>query len=103
MKTTSNKTTLWDEFKKYINSYKTNQLIKRQHIIIFFKDKRMIPKNSKGMTIDVYRNYITQAGFLDIYKRGVYIKRKDIDLTIEKVKNLAYNKNECKRYMAEGV
>ena len=46
------------------------------------------------VTLDIYRNYITQANFLKIKSRGVYVKLEDVNLTLEEVRKKAYNKNK---------
>lgn len=47
-------------------------------------------------TIDSYRNYLYQAGYIEKTGRGMYRLIKDIpiDLSLEDVKNEAYGKND---------
>ena len=76
---------LWQDIKVYFND-NINSIINRPMLIDGL--------DWHGETVDTYRNYLTQAGYLEIVSRGRYevLKEIPIDLTLNDVKNEAYNK-----------
>jgi hypothetical protein len=74
--------TQWQQLIRYCNKHKA---IKRSELL------RTLPCTS---SIDCYRNYLTQAGYLRIVSRGVYAQLKHIPttLTLRKCRQIAYKK-----------
>jgi len=99
MSNTENK--LWNQFKIILNSLDPGKEITRQEFITILAAEGLLTpyshnKNSYGTkTLDSYRNYLTQAGFLKTVKRGIYQRTELVleeDTTIGEVLKLAYPK-----------
>lgn len=92
----------WKHLINHLNQFKNGSTITRKELIkvnsYAFGD--FLQFFSKEMTIDVYRRYLTKAGFLKHTGRGIYEKVKDIPADISKraVLRIAYNPEKVKRW-----
>lgn len=80
----------WKLFISYIRQRKTKSTITRVEIKNEFG---ITGRHSREITMDNYRNYLTQAGYLEkTKKRGVYVKTKQVPrtLTLTQVLREAY-------------
>lgn len=75
----------WYNVKRYINRFKNGQLIKRQRLLkqrepMYFTEDW----SHEYGTVDVYRRYLTKAGYLKRVRQGIYIKVKHIPIRISR-------------------
>lgn len=80
---------LWLRLIDYLNCTVTGSVITRQALL---KDL-----NGSEISIDTYRNYLTQAGYLKIVSRGKYMLVADIileSLTVNRCKIEAYGRRK---------
>ncbi len=80
---------MWYKLKKYINSYSTGKIIQRKRIIeklcnksIYYSRIDSNPFYFQSPTVDVYRRYLTAAGFLECVAQAKYKKIKHIPINI---------------------
>lgn len=80
------KLSILHEVIKYIRCAKIGDMIFRRNLVDF----------DNSPSIDNYRNYLTQAGYLEIVSRGVYRYIKEIpkDLSYAQLLEEAYGKNK---------
>lgn len=82
---------LWTFMKNYLNNnfHRGTEFITRNQLL-----RNMYGNGYKTeSTMDTYRNYLTQAGYLSIWKRGIYRVNHEIpcDLSVADCVNEAYN------------
>lgn len=85
---------LWTLFIEYINSIEIGQEITRTDVLENTYITEVAPAlRSKMNTVDTYRLYACRLGYLDIKKRGIYIKKHNIPTNVKLtiVKSLVYN------------
>ena len=82
----------WDILCKYINRRRNGTVITRKNIMEYFWNV-LFPNPGSHKSIDTYRNYLTQAGFLVIIRPGRYLKVKTIPNKISRrdVQRLGYD------------
>jgi hypothetical protein len=90
----------WYNVKRYINRFKNGQIIKRKRLLKQREFEKKLPPLKRGYhwmesylqahmyfsheygTVDVYRRYLTKAGYLKRVRQGEYIKVKHIPIRI---------------------
>ena len=92
-------TNLWLEVCYFINTKKQNEIITRQELIKHLDNIGMLGKWTDGKvfvrSLDIYRRYLTKAGYLsDSGRLGFYKIDYDIPTTLSmnKIRKQAYNK-----------
>ena len=83
------KTNTWKSLINYVNLYHNGQTIKRKNIM----KKLGHPIRFTEPTLDVYRRYLTAAGFLQRIGFGKYrkVKHVPIKLARREVQRMGYN------------
>lgn len=85
----------WSTFREYVRALKLKKTFTRTDL----KEAMKVPlgrRTSNEITMDNYRNYLTQAGYLAKgEKRGTYIKLKQLpkNITVSTVLREAYPHN----------
>lgn len=76
----------WYNVKRYINRFKNGQIIKRQRLLKQRESQYFTETywNHEYGTVDVYRRYLTKAGYLKRVRQGEYIKVKSIPIRISR-------------------
>lgn len=74
----------WHNVKKYINRMKAGEVIKRKNLLkqwspMYFTQYGN-PYADEYHTVDVYRRYLTKAGYLKHIGRGLYEKVKSVPI-----------------------
>lgn len=74
----------WDATKKYFNSFKIGAKITRHKFLDFMEDTHGFEIKGNPGVFDVYRNYLTKAGFLQSDGGGVYTILKKIPMDMSR-------------------
>jgi hypothetical protein len=74
---------------QYLNKFDCDQEISR---------KNLVKELGRGHSVDIYRNYFRQAGYLATIKRGIYKRVYHIptDLTTRELLKIAYTGQEIR-------
>lgn len=70
----------WHNVKTYINRFKVGEIIKRKNLLKQWQSQFFMIYPDDYGTIDVYRRYLTAAGYLKHVGRGLYEKVKSIPI-----------------------
>lgn len=75
----------WYNVKRYINRFKVGEIIKRKNLLKQRESQYFMESWSHEYgTVDVYRRYLTKAGYLKRVRQGVYEKVKSIPIGISR-------------------
>lgn len=76
---------IWEKMKSFVNEAKIGEIITRQDLL-------RACDNPGSSTVDNYRNYLTNAGYLNTRKRGRYEKLKHIEesLSVDQLYKKSY-------------
>jgi len=91
---TRNDRPIWELFKEYINSLEAGEEFKRKDLMYaVYIDEAAKAMISRETTVDHYRLYASNVGFVDHVSRGKYKKMHDFpeEMTSSILKKFAYN------------